>query len=199
MKEPILKRLTARTDWMLLRHIICIAAGILLWIYPDAFATGVVIGAGILLVLYGVISFLLSFRHVVRNLLIHTASINSIVSLAVGLAFIIVPTFFAKWFLTVLGIIIIGLALLQLLEIASLRKYANSISALLFLSPLVLLGIGIAVMLKPEGLINLLGYFCSGALIYTGISGIFLAIRIRREGKHLTLTQQQEGHDTINS
>jgi Uncharacterized conserved protein len=194
MKESILTHFTARTDWMLLRNIICIAAGALLWMYPDAFATGVVIGIGILLVLYGVISFLLSFRHVIRNMLIHTASINSIVSLIVGLAFIIKPSFFAQWFIVVIAICIIGLAILQLIEITSLRSFNSSVSALYYLSPLVLLGLGILVLVKPEGVVNLIGYFGAAALIYTGISGIFLTIRLKKENKRKSVAPTSGMH-----
>jgi uncharacterized membrane protein HdeD (DUF308 family) len=196
MKEFNLTRLTAKTDWLLLRSIICIAAGILLWLYPDAFATGVVIGIGILLVIYGIVAFLLSFRKVVRNILIHTASFNSIVSIIVGLAFIIAPSFFAQWFITVIAICIIGLALLQLIEIAALRRFTNG-SALYYLSPLVLLGLGIVVLIKPEGIINLTGYFCAFALLYTGISGIFIAIRLIKTNKTIDTPTPQQDKDNL--
>jgi uncharacterized membrane protein HdeD (DUF308 family) len=172
--------LTTDAGWMLLRNIICITAGLLLWIYPDAFAVGVVIGTGILLLAYGIIAFLLLYRKQKHNTLTHTATINSVISLAVGLAFIVAPSFFAQWFLTVIGIIIAALALFQLMEIIALKRFAGSVSPLFFLSPLLLFGIGIVVIIKPQGIINLVGYMCAAALIYSGISGIFVAIRLKK-------------------
>jgi uncharacterized membrane protein HdeD (DUF308 family) len=193
MAKLSVMNLTAGTDWLLLRNIICVAAGVLLWIYPDAFATGVVIGIGIFFILYGVIAFLLSLlslRKIISNMVLHTTTINSIVSLAVGLAFVIAPSFFAQWFITVIGVVVIGLALLQLIELSSLRKFNDSVSALFYLSPLVLLTVGILVIVKPAGIIHLAGYFCAGALIYTGVSGIVLATGLYKARKRSVSLQK---------
>lgn len=174
-------RFTTNTTWLLLRNIVCIVAGILLWRYPDTFANGVVIGAGILLVFYGLLAFLLSrFR---RSIFVNSGTVNAIVSLAVGLAFILAPTFFAHWFITVVAILLIVLSVLQLMEVISLRHFRPSASVFLFFSPLILLAVGIVVLLKPGSIINLAGYFCAGALIYTGLSGIALVFGLRSAGK----------------
>lgn len=183
MTEQNPSRFIGKTDWLLLRNIICIAAGVLLWLYPDAFANGIVIGLGILLIIYGVVAFGLSFRRGIRSAFIHTATINAIVSFVAGLAFVLASSFFAQWFTTVTGIIIVLLSLLQLIEITALRKHKQSASALLYLSPVALLAVGVLVVIQPEGMIHLAGYLCAGALIYTGCSGIFLAIKLRQSAK----------------
>lgn len=183
MTEQSPSRFIGKTDWLLLRNIVCIVAGILLWLYPDAFANSIVTGIGILLVIYGVVALGLYFRRGIRNTWTHTTTINAIVSVVAGVAFIMASSFFAQWFITVIGVIIIVLSLLQLIEITALRKYQQSTSALLYLSPLALLAVGILVVIKPEGVIHLAGYLCAGTLIYTGCSGIFLAIKLRQSAK----------------
>jgi uncharacterized membrane protein HdeD (DUF308 family) len=179
-----LKTNFTNTDWLFLRNIICLAAGILLWLYPTSFAKGVVIGLGSLLVLYGVIAFLLSYVRVRRSALIHTATINAIVSLIVGLALIIAPSFFLGFFIPVIGVLAIGLSILQFLEIITLRKYSPS-SALLFLSPLVILGLGIVSVIKPVAISTSIGYFAAAALIYSGLSGLYVAFKIRKGVKEV--------------
>ena len=191
-------RQNVNTPGLLLRNLICIAAGVFLWLYPDAFANGVVIGVGILLIFYAIVTFLISRFNIVRSIFISASAINGIVSLAVGLAFVLAPSFFAKWFISVLAIIIIGLSVLQLTEIISLRRFNPSASGFLFLSPLLMLAVGIIVLMKPEGIVNLVGYFCAGTLIYTGLSGIFLAIRLKKEGKRFVNSQQRVDATIIN-
>jgi len=191
--------LVSNTDWLFLRNIICVAAGVLLWLYPDSFAKGVVIGLGALLIIYGVVAFLISFVRIPRSAFVHTATINALVSVIVGLAFILAPSFFAQWFITVVGILVIGLAILQLIEIIALRKYAPTASALLYLSPIVLLGLGILVVIHPAEINTLIGYFGAAAFIYSGLSGLLVAFRIRRGVKQFKEQAKAETQPIITS
>lgn len=189
MKRTRQNRLIANTFWMLLRNIVCIVAGILLWIYPTEFANGVVIGVGILLIFYAIVAFLISRFY--RSVFINSGIINAIVSLAAGLALVFAPAFFAKWFVTGIAILIVCLSVLQLIEIISLRRFKPAASGLWFLSPLILLAIGIVTLVKQHELINLVGYFCAAALIYTGLSGLILTFRLRAVRKRIEQAEQE--------
>lgn len=180
MTEQKNTRLIGSTDWLLLRNILCIAAGVLMWMFPDTFSHIIVTTIGIVLVIYGILAFSLSLRKSASNAFTHTATINSIVSFIAGMAFIMASAFFAQWFFAVTGGIIVLLSLLQLVEINALRKYKRSTSALFYLSPIILLAVGIVIIFKPEGIIHLVDYLCAGSLIYTGCSGILLAIKLHQ-------------------
>ena len=190
MSSVFEKSFLVNTDWLLLRSIICLLSGILLWLYPDFLAKAVVVGIGALLILYGVVSLLIAYIKNRQNG--GTTGIfmfSPIVALLLGLSLVIASSFFAKWFVFVVGLLVVLLSVMQMTEILAVRKYSPQLSALSFLSPILLFGLGILILINPQRINNLIGYFAAAALIYYGISGFIVAFNIRKNCKK---THQQQ-------
>ena len=184
MSSTFEKSFFVNADWLLLRSIICLLSGILLWLYPDFLAKAVVVGIGALLILYGVVTLLIAYIKNRKNGgAIGIFMFSPIAALLLGMALVIASSFFAKWFIFVIGVLVVLLSVMQMTEILAVRKYSPQLSALSFLSPLLLFGLGILVLINPQQINNLIGYFAAAALIYYGISGFIVAFNIRKNSK----------------
>ena len=179
-------------DWLLLRSIICVAGGVLLWLYPESLAKGIVIGIGTLLILYGAITLLISSAKARQSGISYATLLASVVSLLIGLSFVIASSFFAKWFIYAIGLLIVLLSIMQMIEIITMRKYSPHLSVLSFLSPILLFGLGILILVNPQRISNLIGYFAAAALIYYGISGFIVAFSIRKNIKRMMQEDPQQ-------
>ena len=183
MSSSLKNSFPINSDWLLLRSIICIVGGVLLWAYPQALAKGIIIGIGTLLIMYALVTSLVSYIKTRQAGNPFALSFVSVVSLLVGVLFVTASSFFAKWFVFAIGILVVLLSIMQLIEIMALRKYSPSLSALSFLSPILLLGVGILVLIKPQQINNLIGYFAAAALVYYGVLGFIFAFNIRKNIK----------------
>ena len=184
------KSFLVNTDWLLLRSIICLLSGCLLWLYPDFLAKAVVVGIGALLILYGVVSLLIAYiKSRQSGGVAGIFMFSPIAALLLGITLVIASSFFAKWFIFVIGLLVVLLSIMQMIEIITMRKYSSNSSALSFLSPILLFGLGILILINPQRISNLIGYFAAAALIYYGISGFIVAFNIRKNLKKMN--QQQ--------
>lgn len=184
------------TDWLFLRAILCLLGGVLLWIYPDLLAKSVVIGVGILLIILGIVPLVISAYRGRSSNFFYLIVLSAVLSIIFGLTLILASAFFAKWFVFVIGILVVVLGVVQFFEIYDIRRYAPNTSILVFLSPLLLTAFGVLVVVNPQGINNLIGYFAAAALIYYGITGFILAFRIRKLIKNETkLTPYEEVED----
>ena len=184
MSSTFEKTFLVNADWLLLRSIICLLSGILLWLYPDFLAKAVVVGIGALLILYGIVTLLIAY---IKNRKSGGATgffmFSPIAALLLGMALVIANSFFAKWFIFVIGVLVVLLSVMQMIEILAVRKYSPQLSVLSFLSPMLLFGLGILILINPQRINNLIGYFAAAALIYYGISGFIVAFNIRKNIK----------------
>ncbi|MDR1585498.1 MAG: DUF308 domain-containing protein [Prevotellaceae bacterium] len=196
MSNPVKKSFFIKTDWLFLRAIICFLGGVLLWIYPDLLAKSVVIGMGVLLIVSGIVSLVISANKGRESGFFYLIISSGVLSVSGGLALILASAFFVNLFVFVVGILVILLSVIQFFEIFDMRKYAPKTSALAFLSPLLLVALGVLVIVNPQGISNLIGYFAAAALIYYGITGFVLAFGIRKALKKASqLTAWEEVDD----
>jgi uncharacterized membrane protein HdeD (DUF308 family) len=177
------KKFLINADWLAFRSILCLLGGVLLWFFPDMLTKSVVIGVGVLLIVAGVVSLLLSYSGNKKDSLFYLIAAGCALLLALGLVMIIKSEVFIRWFVFVVGIIVVALAVLQLIELLHLRKYKSELSVLTFLSPILLLALGVLVIIKPTGFATVIGYFAAAALIYYGILGLILAFLTKKAHK----------------
>jgi uncharacterized membrane protein HdeD (DUF308 family) len=174
------KGVVQSSDWLLFRSIICIVAGVLMIIFPETFIKAVVVAIGILLALYGVVAFLNSYKKTVKDATTHAILVSGIVSLILGVILVLSPAFFTQVFIAALGVLLIGLAVLQLFEIRLLRQYAPKVLPFNYLSPLLLLTFGLVVVINPQSIANIILLICAAGIIYSGLSGFIYALRIKK-------------------
>ncbi|MCL1938692.1 MAG: DUF308 domain-containing protein [Candidatus Azobacteroides sp.] len=178
--------LVESSDWLLFRSIICIAAGVLMIIFPDTFLKTAVVAIGILLALYGVMAFLNSYKKTDKDATTHAILVSGIVSLVLGVVLILSPAFFMQAFIATLGVLLIGLAVLQLFEINLLRQHAPKTSAFNYLSPLLLMACGLMVVVNPQRIANVILIVCATGIIYSGLSDFIYVLRIKKASKTFT-------------
>ena len=191
------KGVVQSSDWLLFRSIICIIAGVLMVVFPETFIKAVVVAIGILLALYGIIAFLNSYKKTVKDAATHAILVSGIVSLILGVILILSPAFFTQVFIAALGILLIGLAVLQLFEIRLLRQYAPSVLPFNYLSPLLLMAVGLVVVINPQSVANIILLICAAGMIYSGLSGFVYALRIKKASRASTEEETVEEAQTI--
>lgn len=198
MSEKLGKPFFVSTDWLFVRSILCILGGILLWLYPSMLAQGLVMGTGILLIVSGIISLIISYNQNRGNTFFYLVVSGAVLLIILGILFVLKSGFFAQWFVFVIGIMVIVLAVLQLIEIINMRKYEIKSSALAFLSPILLFIFGIVIVVHPASINNIIGIIAAIALIYYGVVGIILAFRTRKlikEKEHLVQQEWAEAEE----
>ncbi len=191
------RTLFKNSDWLLLRAIIAISAGILLFIKPDLLAQSVILGVGVLFILFGIAFLLISGRKNQRSTVFYFVASGSIAAITSGVILIIASDFFARFFIFIVGLSVVILSVVQFFEVFNMRKLTPPLSVFAYLNPLLLTGFGVLIMLNPSGIHNLIGYLASFALVYYGIAGCFFAFKIRKALKSLLKTEVGVSTDSI--
>lgn len=194
MSTTLEKPFFINMEWLFLRCVLCLVGGVLLWFYPDLLAKSVVIGTGILLMVSGIITLVMSYTSNRENNYFYFVAAAAILAIIAGLAFVIASAFFAKWFVFIIGILVIVLAVIQTIELINIRRQSPETSILSFFNPILLLILGVLVIINPHRITNLIGYFAAAALVYYAIVGFILAFRIKRLNKKIKeqLTEWEE-------
>lgn len=176
--QPLHSMLLKR-DWLFLQAILCLVIGILLWFYPEFILKATVILIGILLALYSIIAFISVVKKDNKSASNQGIMISALISFIVGIILIISPAFFVDLLIIIFGIILIGLALWQVSEIRMLKRQIASFSALHYISPLIIMGIGLLVVIQPVRIATIIMQLCAMGLFFVGISGLFFTSRLK--------------------
>jgi uncharacterized membrane protein HdeD (DUF308 family) len=169
-----------KRDWLFLQAILCLVIGILLWFYPEFILKATVILIGILLALYSIIAFIAVVKKDNNSAANQGIMISALISFIVGIILIISPAFFVNLLIIIFGIILIGLALWQVFEIRMLKHQIASFSALHYISPLIIMGIGLLVVIRPVRFAEIIMQLCAIGLFFVGISGLFFTSRLKK-------------------
>jgi len=177
--QPLHSMLLKR-DWLFLQAILCLVIGILLWFYPDFILKATVILIGILLALYSVIAFISVMKSNNKSAANQGVMISALISFIVGIILLVSPAFFVNLLIILFGIILIGLALWQVSEIRMLKRQIASFSALHYISPLIIMGIGLLVVIQPVRFAEIIMKLCAIGVFFVGISGLFFTSRLKK-------------------
>ena len=180
MAKNIEKQTFINTDWWLVRCLLCVAAGLLLWFYSDEFAKGIVIGLGIVLIITGIASIVMYKTSDSSKNMFYLNTAEAILLFAIGFALILKSDFFVNWVIFVVGLLVVVLSVIQIIEIFSMRKFSEKPSVFVFLNPIILFILGIIVIIKPTKIVSIIGYFAAVALIYYGVVGLVLSFKTRK-------------------
>jgi uncharacterized membrane protein HdeD (DUF308 family) len=177
--QPLHSMLLKR-DWLYLQAILCLVIGILLWFYPDFILKATVILIGILLALYSIIAFIAVVKKDNNSAANQGIMISALISFIVGIILLVSPAFFVNLLIIIFGIILIGLAIWQVSEIRMLKRQIASFSALHYISPLIIMGIGLLVVIKPVRFAEIIMKLCAIGVFFVGISGLFFTSRLKK-------------------
>ena len=180
MAKNIEKQTFINTDWWLVRCLLCVAAGLLLWFYPAMLAKGVVIGLGIVLIITGIASIVMYKTSDSSKNMFYLNTADAILLFAIGFALILKSDFFVNWVIFVVGLLVVVLSVIQIIEIFSMRKFSEKPSVFVFLNPIILFILGLIVIIKPTKIVSIIGYFAAVALIYYGVVGLVLSFKTRK-------------------
>jgi len=179
-------------DWLALRSILALAAGVLLWFFPDDVRHSVVLGVGVLLLVAAVVSLVFSYNAHKGAVTFYLVAAGSVLLLILGLLLVLKAHFFEEKFLFVAGACIMALAVMQVFELLHLSRYKGELSPFVYLAPLLLLALGVLVMSNPAAMVHLVSYFAAAALVGYGICGVLLAVQIKLAHRKFVRENQKE-------
>ncbi len=188
-----LHRMFLKKDWLLLEACLSILIGVLLWLYPDIFVKATVMLIGILLAFYSVIAFVTILKNDNKNGARQAIIISAVISFIVGVFLLASPALFVNLLVIFLGIIVIGLGLVQATEINLLKHQHHSVSALHYVSPIIIMIIGLLVIIQPAQIATIIVKLCAIGIFYAGVSGLLYTFRLRKpENDNSILSENNE-------
>jgi len=173
-----------KKDWLLLQACLSILIGVLLWLYPDIFVKATVMLIGILLALYSVIAFVTVLKNNDMNGARQAIIISALISFIVGVILLASPALFVNLLVIILGIIVVGLGLVQATEINLLKHQHHSISALHYVSPVIIMIIGLLVIIQPAQIATIIVKICAIGILYAGVSGLLYTFHLSGTKNH---------------
>jgi uncharacterized membrane protein HdeD (DUF308 family) len=173
-----------KKDWLLLQGFLSVLLGVLLWFYPDLFVKATVILIGVLLALYAIVAFVTVMKDKEMNGASQAIMISAAISFIVGIILLASPALFVNLLvIIILGIIVIGLGLLQATEINLLKHQRKSFSALHYVSPVIIIIFGLLVIIQPAQA-KFIVKLCAIGICYSGVSGLLYTFCLRKAVRH---------------
>ncbi|MEG2665638.1 MAG: DUF308 domain-containing protein [Bacteroidales bacterium] len=153
----------------LIRSIIAIIVGLIFCIFPENAANTLIIVVGAAIILMGLVSFLSHFTY--KNAPKPTAIIfiNLIISLIAGVLLIVYSPTFVSVAMIFFGILLIIGSLGQIITLISLKRLEVEISFWVYISPILLLLVGLLICFDPF-------HSASTLFIIFGIAAIFYGV-----------------------
>ena len=169
----------------ILSSIIALVLGLVLVLWPGDALRIMVVAVGVLFLAAGVVSlvaYLSNSRHKDDT---QRFPIEGGGSLLFGVLLVVMPDFFVKALLIILGVLLMLAGLQQLVFLTSIRKQAP-VSPLFYILPALVLAGGAVVTFKSFDVAKAAFVICGAISIVYGLSGIISGIRFRK-----TLRSQQ--------
>lgn len=178
------------------RAFCALVIGTLILLRPDSTVKGITIGIGVLFLVSGVISCIAYWndrQHLVeeKSALAPTIPVVGIGSTVFGLLLALVPGWFDKGLMYVLGAIVILGAINQFMALIQARKFLD-LGLGYWLAPTILLITGIFIIVKPMASASIPLIILGICLIVYGISEIINASAIQRGQKSNLPTRREE-------
>ena len=167
----------------LLAAILYVAFGLVLLIWPDITERIICFTFGSILIVYGGITIISFFVHDSHHGAYRFELIMGILAAALGLLFLINPSFVLNIFPVILGLYIVVDAALNLKRSLDLRQMAYPRWWIALILALVAMALGILILLRPGFIATFLTRVIGGVLVYNGLADLWGIFMVGRVGK----------------
>lgn len=157
--------------------------GVLLVMWPDAAVIYLVITVGVLFLfpgLYGIFAYLASRRQMEGGG-VRAFPIVALGSTLLGIWLIVMPDFFVKSLMYVLGALLVLGGIGQLMNFISVGKLTGSVPGIFYVIPVLLLLAGILILVNPFETAKVPFIVLGVSSIVYGLTDLFRVIRYRRK------------------
>lgn len=152
-----------------LRSISAILLGLILMFWPGVAISYLVILIGVLFLIPGVLSMIAYFSGKKKEAGARSFPIDSLGSIILGLWMIMKPAFFVSILMYVLGALFILAGIQQILALNAARKF-NSVPAVLFIIPALILISGMVIIGNPFGAAATAFIFLGAVSVFYGVT-----------------------------
>ena len=165
---------------MIVRASIFLLLGLFFCIFPQLSARMLVMVLGGAVLFTGLVAFGSNFTQ--KDVRVGVmAYFNLALSLAVGIAMLAAPSFFIGFFIILLGLILIGTGLAQIIALASARRWNVRVRFWEYLFGILWMCCGIVICFNPfASTITLFVFFGIGCILYA-VSDLVLLLHLRRQ------------------
>lgn len=169
---------------MIVRAVIFLILGILFCTFPYLSANLLVMVVGGAVLFTGLVAFVSHFTNKESGVG-GMAYFNLALSLAVGITMISIPSFFIGFFIFMLGIILIGTGLSQIIALAGARRQKVYVRFWEYLFGVLWIGCGVVICFNPFATTRTIFLlFGIGCILYA-VSDLILSLRLRRAIKNV--------------
>ena len=165
---------------MIVRATIFLLLGLFFCIFPSLSANMLVMVIGGAVLFTGLVAFGSHFTNKDARAG-GMAYFNLVLSLAVGIAMLAAPSFFIGFFIILLGLILIGTGLSQIIALAGARRQNVKVRFWEYLFGVLWMGCGVVICFNPFATTaTLFLFFGIGCILYA-VSDLILLLRLRRQ------------------
>lgn len=178
-----------------LRAILAIALGVVMFIWPQKMLDFIFIGIGIVFLTIGIVSLVLSYERKKRDPQ-GTISYSSIGSIILGILLICVPGTFQNFVMYLLGFVLIFAGVGQLLAVAAARQFGY-VAPVRYLMPVLILMAGVFILFRPKEMAE---NIFRVVIIFYGLTSLFnqyLIYKMRKTAANASSSTSLENHDDI--
>ena len=166
--------------WFLaLNGIIAILFGLLLLFKTKEFIQTIVFYFGLLILLTGVILLIITIYNMKKDKNIGMISVQSIISIAIGLLIMIFPGNAVKLFLILFGVWAVIVGILQLVMMINIKGKVNKKYIILF-NGILTVAMGVILVLKPIEFAGMLAKIIGVFSMVFGLVMVYLSLVIRK-------------------
>lgn len=167
----------------LLAAILYIAFGLVLLIWPKTTGDIICLIFGLILLVYGAITIISFFVHDSRQGVYRFELVLGIVAAALGLLFLLNPSFVLNIFPVILGIYIVVDAILNLKRALDLKQMEYGRWWIALILALVAMALGLLILIRPGFIADFIIMVIGGVLIYNGLADLWGIFMVGRVGK----------------
>lgn len=169
------------------RSIAALIVGIVALFVPNDTLNTLVMLIGALIVLSGLGTAYTAHRSG-HNLLYSLGGIASIVSIIIGILLVAKPDFFLSMVITLFGVLLILVGLLQIINVANLRNELSN-TKFYIAGGIIPIAVGAVILVLPELIASIIGVILGITLIIYALNELGLGFRMR---KHFTPKEEAE-------
>lgn len=167
----------------LLAAILYIAFGLVLLLWPKTTGDILCFMFGLILLVYGAITIISFFVHDSRLGSYRFELVIGIVAAALGILFLVNPTFVLNIFPVILGLYIMVDASLNLKRALDLKRMDYGRWWIALLLAALSIALGALILLRPGFIANFITRLIGGVLIYNGLADLWAIFMLGRVGK----------------
>ena len=165
---------------MIVRTVIFLLLGILFCLFPNLSADMLVRVVGGAVLFTGIVAFVSRFLN--KDIRVGgMAYFNLVLSLAVGIAMLAMPAFFIGFFIILLGLILIGTGLSQIIALAGARRQNVKVRFWEYLFGVLWMGCGVVICFNPFATTAAIFIFFGIGCIFYAVSDLILLLHLRRQ------------------